>query len=55
MERRRAAVQRQIAELQASLESEEDEVSEWLEQDDARERSYVVERDVMATRRGAAE
>lgn len=55
MERRRAAVQRQIAELQASLESEEDEVSEWLEQDDARERSYVAERGVMATRRGAAE
>jgi circadian clock protein KaiC len=55
MERRRAAVKRQIAELQASLEAEEDEVSEWLAQDDAREHSYLTERDAMATRRGAAE
>jgi circadian clock protein KaiC len=55
MERRRAAVNRQIAELQASLEAEEDEVSEWLAQDEARENSYLTERDAMATRRGAAE
>ncbi len=55
MERRRAAVNRQIAELQASLDAEEDEVSEWLTQDEARENSYLRERDAMATRRGAAE
>lgn len=55
MDRRRAAVKRQIAELQASLEAEEDEVSEWLTQDEAREKSYLTDRDVMATRRGAAE
>jgi circadian clock protein KaiC len=55
MERRRAAVQRQIAELQASLDADEDEVSEWLTQDDAREISYLNDRDIMATRRGAAE
>ncbi len=55
MERRRAVVNRQIAELQASLEAEEDEVSEWLAQDEARETSYLMERDAMATRRGAAE
>jgi len=55
LERRRAAVKRQIAELQASLEAEEDEVSEWLTQDEAREQTYLSDRDVMATRRGAAE
>lgn len=55
MERRRAAVNRQIAELQASLEAEEDEVSEWLSQDEARENSYLSERNTMAARRGAAE
>lgn len=55
MERRRAAVERQIAELQATLDAEEDEVGEWLEQEAARERGYLAERDVMATRRGAAE
>lgn len=55
MERRRAAVNRQIAELQASLDAEEDEVAEWLAQDEARENSYLNERDAMATRRGAAE
>ncbi len=55
MERRRAAVNRQIAELQASLDAEEDEVAEWLAQDEARENSYLNERDATATRRGAAE
>ncbi len=54
MARRRAIVQRQIAELEASLEAEEDEVSEWLTQDDAREKTYLSGRDAMATRRGAA-
>jgi circadian clock protein KaiC len=55
MARKRASMQRQIAELQAALEAEEDEVSEWLTQDDAREKTYLNERDAMATRRGAAE
>lgn len=55
MDRRRAAVTRQIAELQASLDAEEDEVAEWLAQDEARERSLLKERDIMAARRGASE
>jgi circadian clock protein KaiC len=55
MERRRAAVNRQIAELQASLEAEEDEVAEWLAQDEARETSFISDKDAMAARRGAAE
>ena len=55
MQRRRAAVERQIAELQASLEAQEDEINEWLDQDAQRERGLASTRDALAARRGAAE
>ncbi|WP_339915419.1 circadian clock protein KaiC [uncultured Brevundimonas sp.] len=55
IERKRSVVERQIAELQAELASEEDAVREALEQDEAQERSITEDRAAMAVRRGAAE
>jgi hypothetical protein len=48
-------VERQIAELRASLEAEEGEVALLLKHEDARETSYGSDRRAMAEKRGAAE
>ncbi len=53
--RRREAVARQIAELQASLEDEEDEARTLLRQEAGRESTLLDERATLAARRGAAE
>jgi len=49
--RRRAATERQIAELMAALESEESEVSTLIEQEEARESALEADRATMAQRR----
>jgi len=49
--RRRAATERQVAELMAALESEESEVSTLIEQEEARERALEADRVTMAQRR----
>ncbi len=53
--RRRGAVERQIAELQAALETEEDEARLLLDEEDAHETALATDREVIAGRRGAAE
>lgn len=53
--RRRSAVERQIAELHAALEVEEEESRTLLTEEDAREAALVTERATIAVRRGAAE
>ena len=50
--RRRSATQRQIAELMAALEAEENEVSTLIEQELARETTLEADRATMAARRG---
>ena len=49
--RRRAATERQVAELMAALESEESEVSTLIEQEEARETALETDRMTMAQRR----
>ncbi len=51
--RKRQAVERQIAELQAALDAEEDEAELGFSQDDEREGSVQSNRKAMATKRGA--
>jgi circadian clock protein KaiC len=53
--RRRAGLERQIADLRASLEVEEDEVQRLLAEDEARETSRIRQREVISARRGAGE
>lgn len=50
--RRRQAVERQIADLQATLESEDEELETLLAEDEAREAGIKVERHLLANRRG---
>jgi circadian clock protein KaiC len=53
--RRREMMERQIMELRAGLEAEEDEVNTLLTQDDARGAALTTDRAALAARRGAAE
>jgi circadian clock protein KaiC len=53
--RRRTALERQIADLWASLELEEEEALKLLVEQEARESSRAHQRDVVSARRGAAE
>jgi circadian clock protein KaiC len=53
--RRRAVVERQIIELRAALEAEEDETNALSIEDDARETVLTTDRAAVALRRGAAE
>ena len=53
--RRRQAIERQIAELQASFEVAEEEEAVLLDEDEARETQLAGERKAIAIRRGAAE
>ena len=55
LDRRRAAMERQIAELRANLETEEQEVLTLLDEDEAREATLAQDRAAIAARRGAAE
>jgi circadian clock protein KaiC len=52
MSRKRASVERQVADLQAELETEEAEMRMLIEQEEAQEVSYADDRSRMATRRG---
>lgn len=54
LDRRRSSVKRQIAELEASLEAEEDEGDLLLQQETDREASFDADRQAMAAKRGAA-
>jgi circadian clock protein KaiC len=54
-DRRRGAVERQIAELRAGLEAEEHEVAMLGQQETGREAILTADRAAMATKRGAAE
>jgi circadian clock protein KaiC len=53
--RRREAIERQIAELQATLQTEEDETTMLIAEDDAHEDILVRDSASLAARRGAAE
>lgn len=53
IERKRAALARQVAEMQAALEAEEDEARKSIEHDEALESRILSERRALATRRGA--
>jgi circadian clock protein KaiC len=53
--RRRTALERQIADLRASVELEEEEALKLLVEQEARESSRAHQRDVVSARRGAAE
>jgi circadian clock protein KaiC len=53
--RRRTGLERQIADLRASLELEEEEALKLLVEQEAREASRALQRDVVGARRGAAE
>ncbi|MDB5368492.1 MAG: uncharacterized protein JWP20_50 [Roseomonas sp.] len=55
LERRRAALERQIAEMRASLETEEEEAAGWLREEELRELVLKQDREVLASRRSAAE
>ena len=55
LDRKRATVERQIAELRASMEAEESETVMLSEQEAGRERTLSQDRDAMAAKRGAAE
>jgi circadian clock protein KaiC len=55
LERRRAGVEREIAELRAALEAEESEVDLLLKQEAQREDVYGSDREAMAVKRGAAQ
>lgn len=50
--RRRAALERQIADLHLALESEDDDLSSLIEHEAAREQGQAADRTAMATRRG---
>jgi circadian clock protein KaiC len=51
--RKRAALERQIAEMRAEIEAESDEVTKLIEQEDAREAAVQTDRTAMAVSRGA--
>jgi circadian clock protein KaiC len=53
--RRREAIERQIAELQATLQTDEDETTKLIAEDDAHEDIRVRDSAALAERRGAAE
>ena len=55
LDRRRATVERQIAELRAAIEAEESEASMLGQQESGREEILIADRLAMATKRGAAE
>ena len=55
IERKRAAIAREVAELQASLEAEEEEYKLLATQAELRERALAHERATMVARRGTAE
>jgi circadian clock protein KaiC len=55
LDRRRATVERQIAELRAAMEAEESEASMLGQQESGREEILIADRLAMATKRGAAE
>ena len=55
LDRRRASVERQIAELRAVLEAEESEAAMLARQEEGREQILTADRLAMATKRGAAE
>jgi circadian clock protein KaiC len=55
LDRKRGAVERQIAEMRAGLEAEESEVAMLLSQEEARETAYGSDRHAMAAKRGARE
>jgi circadian clock protein KaiC len=55
LDRRRAGVERQIAEMRAALDAEESEVAMLLQQEDARESAFTSDRAAMASKRGARE
>lgn len=55
VERRREALKRQIADLQSSLELEEEEARVLLAEEDAKEATLASDRQAVAVRRGAAE
>jgi circadian clock protein KaiC len=55
LERKRAATERQIAEMRAALDAEESEVSMLLSQEEARESVFKKDRAAMAVKRGVAE
>jgi circadian clock protein KaiC len=55
LDRRRAGVERQIAEMRAALDAEESEVAMLLRQEDARESAFTSDRAAMASKRGARE
>jgi circadian clock protein KaiC len=53
LNRRRASVERQIAELRAALEAEESEAGLLIEQEEQRETMFSADREAMAAKRGA--
>jgi circadian clock protein KaiC len=53
--RKRRAMEREIAEMHAALEAEEQEIAVLISEDEAREDALVADRVVMAAKRGAAE
>ena len=55
IEQRRAGLERQIGELRASLEMEEDEARKLLAEEEGREASWVRQKAVVSARRSAAE
>jgi circadian clock protein KaiC len=55
LDRRRGAIERQIAELRAGLDAEQTEVAMLASQEARREETIVADRAAMATKRGAAE
>jgi circadian clock protein KaiC len=55
LDRKRAGVERQIAEMRAALDAEESEVAMLLQQEDAREGVFTSDRAAMASKRGARE
>ena len=55
LDRKRAGVERQIAEMRAALDAEESEVAMLLQQEDARENAFTSDRAAMASKRGARE
>jgi circadian clock protein KaiC len=55
LNRRRAQIERQIAELRASIDAEGHEVDLLTQQEASREDSLVADRAAMAAKRGAAE
>jgi circadian clock protein KaiC len=55
LDRRRASVEREIAELRAGLEAEENETAMLSRQEAEREEALIADRTAMAAKRGAAE